>query len=145
MEVLKKIYSALNPAAKEDDYLDDYEKLSETRHAPSGDRREVSIRTTANLHVALVQPKTMQELPEIMDEMRQGMTLVLNIEQTDRETSRRVLDMLAGVAYALDANISRIATNTYMILPFNVELEDSFLHQLHSSGFSFGADLAEGL
>ncbi len=96
--------------------------------------REVSIRTTTRLRVTIAQPKRLDDLPVIAGELKSGMTVILNLENQDRELIRRTLDVLSGVAYGLDATVSRIASNTYMIVPFNVEFEGSFLDELTSSG-----------
>lgn len=144
MELLDKVRTLLRPGEEEDDYLDDYEKLPERGSARVKTRQEVSIRATANLKVMLVQPKGMQDLPGIADELRGGNTLVVNIEQSDRELARRILDFLSGVAYALDGRVHRIATDTYMVLPCSVEMEDSLMHELHDSGFDFGSVLGSG-
>ena len=68
------------------------------------------------------------------DELKEGMTVILNLEQLDRDLIRRILDVLSGVAYGLDATVSRIASNTYMIMPYNVEFEGSLMDELTSRG-----------
>jgi len=101
-------------------------------------RKEVSIRATTRLRVLIAQPRGLDEVPAISDEIKEMMTVILNVEQLDREVSRRVLDVLSGVAYGLDANISRIASHTYIILPFNVEFEGGLMTELESSGLLGG-------
>lgn len=105
--------------------------------------REVSIRTTTRLRVTIAQPKRLEDLPVIAGELKAGMTVILNLENQDRELIRRTLDVLSGVAYGLDATVSRIASNTYMIVPFNVEFEGSLLDELTSSGV-LGGDVLGG-
>lgn len=99
-----------------------------------GERKEVSIRTTTQLRVVIARPRSLEELPAVADEMKSMMTVILNVEGTDRELARRMLDVLSGAAYGLDADISRIAADTYMILPFNVEFEGGLMDELRSSG-----------
>ena len=96
--------------------------------------REVSIRTTTQLRVMIAQPRRLEDVPAVADELKEGLTIILNLEHQERETVRRILDVLSGVAYGLDATISRIASNTYMIVPFNVEFEGGLLDELTSSG-----------
>ena len=101
-------------------------------------RKEVSIRTITRLKVLIAQPRGLDEVPGISDEIKEMMTVILNVEQLDGELSRRVLDALSGVAYGLDASISRIATNTYIILPYNVEFEGGLMTELESRGLLGG-------
>lgn len=96
--------------------------------------REVSIRTTTQLRVMIAQPRRLEDVPAVADEVKEGMTIILNLENQEREMVRRILDVLSGVAYGLDATISRIASNTYMIVPFNVEFEGGLLDELTNSG-----------
>jgi len=97
-------------------------------------RKEVSIRATARLRVVLVQPKALSDLPAVAENLKNALTVILNVENTDRELSRRMLDVLSGVAYGLDATISRVSSDTYIILPFNVEFESDLVDELQNSG-----------
>ncbi|MCI2057939.1 MAG: cell division protein SepF [Oscillibacter sp.] len=133
MNVLKTIQDWISPYEDEDeDDLPEFDSRTERTAPRSG--REVSIRTTANLKVMLTQPKCVQDLPGIADEMKNFTTVVINIASADRNLGRQILDVLSGVAYGLDSRISRIAADTYMILPYNVEFESGMLDELHSSG-----------
>lgn len=108
------------------------ERREDRPRARSG--REVSIRTTTQLRVMIAQPRRLEDIPLVADEVKEGMTIVLNLENQERETLRRMLDVLSGVAYGLDATISRIASNTYIIVPFNVEFEGVLMDELTNSG-----------
>lgn len=108
------------------------ERREDRPRARSG--REVSIRTTTQLRVMIAQPRRLEDVPLVADEVKEGMTIVLNLENQERETLRRMLDVLSGVAYGLDATISRIAPNTYIIVPFNVEFEGVLMDELTNSG-----------
>ena len=64
--------------------------------------------------------------------------MVLNLEKTEKDVSRRVVDFLSGVAYANNGKIKRIATNTFIITPYNVDLTgDDVLDELENSGLYF--------
>ena len=95
---------------------------------------ELSSRTTTRLKVMIAQPRRLEDLPAVADELKEGMTIILNLETLERDLIRRILDVLSGVAYGLDASVSRIASNTYMIVPFNVEFEGSLMDELTNSG-----------
>lgn len=47
---------------------------------------------------------------------------MLNLEDTNKDMARRILDFLSGVAYANDGKIKKVASNTYIIIPNNVDL-----------------------
>ena len=130
----------------EDGYYDEDEDMTSAWARTAGSefgrretaRKEVSIRTTTQLKVAITQPRGLDEVRGISDEIKDMMTVVLNVEQLDRDLSRRVLDVLSGVAYGLDASIFRVARPTYIILPFNVEVEAGLMSELASNGLLGG-------
>ena len=61
------------------------------------------------------------------------------VEDTNKDMARRILDFLSGVAYANRGKIKRVATNTYIIIPSNVDLTgDDLLDELENNGVYFG-------
>ena len=63
-----------------------------------------------------------RNIGEIADAINGKQTVILNLEQTEKEELRRILDFLGGVAYANDGKIKRVSTGTYIITPHNVDL-----------------------
>ncbi len=62
-------------------------------------------------------------------------TVVLNLEDTKKEVSRRIIDFLSGVAYANGGKIKRVSTSTYIITPYNVDLTgDEVMDELENNG-----------
>ncbi|HIS79662.1 MAG TPA: cell division protein SepF, partial [Candidatus Caccousia stercoris] len=54
---------------------------------------------------------------------------------TEKDVSRRIIDFLSGVAYANGGKIKRVATNTYIIIPYNVDLTgDDLMDELENNG-----------
>ena len=64
-------------------------------------------------------------------------TVVLNLEQTSKDVSRRLIDFLSGVAYANNGQIQRVANSTYIITPYNVDIMGDLLDELENSGVFF--------
>lgn len=64
--------------------------------------------------------------------------MVLNLEKTEKDVSRRIVDFLSGVAYANNGKIQRVATSTFIITPYDVDISgDEILDELESSGMYF--------
>ena len=97
----------------------------------------VNIHATAQLQVVLVKPERFEEAAKIADDLRERRTLVLNLEQTKPEISRRLVDFLSGVAYAQDGKIKKVAVNTYIITPYNVDLLGDLIDELEDKGLYF--------
>jgi len=117
-----------------------YERSSSFDRASAGstsDSRKnkvVNIHAVTHLSVMLVKPEAYENAREIADHLKARLTVVLNLEQTNRETAKRLLDFLSGVAYANDGQIKKIANCTYIITPDNVDLQGSIIDELENSG-----------
>lgn len=105
----------------------------------SGGNRVVNINAKAQLQVVLFKPISFgEETRAVADELLKRHTVVLNLEKTEKEVSRRIVDFLSGVAYANNGKIKRIATNTFIITPYNVDLTgDDVLDELENNGLYF--------
>ncbi len=99
----------------------------------------VNLNSNANnaLQVVLVKPDRFENATDIADHLNEKRTVVLNLEATDKETSRRLIDFLCGVAYANGGKIQRIANATFIITPFNVDMMGEVLDEIESSGVLF--------
>jgi cell division inhibitor SepF len=103
-------------------------------------RKVVNINTTTQLKVVLVRPERFEDASEIADHLRDKRTVVLNLESTEKDVGRRLVDFLSGVAYAQEGKIKKVAVSTYIITPYNVDIigSKSQLDELESSGaYSF--------
>lgn len=94
----------------------------------------VNIHTTAQLQVVLVKPERFEDAASIGDNLNEKRTVVLNLESTNREIARRLLDFLSGVAYANNGQIKRVANSTYIITPYNVDVMGDLIDELENNG-----------
>jgi len=97
----------------------------------------VNIHATAQLQVVLVKPERFEAAAEVADHLRERRTVVLNLEQTNKDIARRLIDFLSGVAYAQDGKIKKVAVNTYIITPYNVDLLGDLIDELENNGLYF--------
>ena len=136
----------------ENDYDNDYddEMQSANLHqqeeeqtsmaSPTSDRKHnklVNIHATTQLAVVLVKPERYEDAASIADHLNAKKTVVLNLEQTSKDVSRRLIDFLCGVAYANNGQMKRVANNTYIITPYNVDIMGDLLDELENNGVIF--------
>jgi cell division inhibitor SepF len=123
----------------EDDYEDDFNVPQNNARAAELERRNkvVNIHTTTQLQVVLVKPERFENASEIADHLRDKRTVVLNLEQTDKNIARRLIDFLSGVAYANEGTIKKVALSTYIITPYNVEILGDLIDELENNGLYF--------
>ncbi len=117
----------------------DEEPVREKSRDLGSRNKVVNINATAKLQVGIFKPERFgEETRSIADELMKTHTVVLNLEDTNKDMARRILDFLSGVAYANRGKIKRVATNTYIIIPSNVDLTgDDLLDELENSGVYF--------
>lgn len=130
----------------EDDYYEDEEMdfVTPTKTPeytapaePAKRNKVVNIAATTQLSVVLVKPERFEDASGIADHLNAKRTVVLNLESTNKEVSRRLIDFLSGVAYANEGQIKRVANSTYIITPYNVDFVGDLLDELESSGVFF--------
>ena len=69
--------------------------------------------------------------------LRDKQAVVLNLESTNKDVARRLVDFLSGCAYALDGKIKKIAISTYLITPYNVDVVGDLVEELENNGMYF--------
>ena len=69
----------------------------------------------------LVRPDRFELAADIADRIRERNAIVLNLENTPKDTTRRILDFLSGVTYALGGTVKRVSGNTFIITPAGVD------------------------
>ena len=97
----------------------------------------VNINATTQLQVVLVKPERFEDASTIADQLNAKRTVVLNLESTCKEVSRRLIDFLSGVAYANNGQIKRVATSTFIITPYNVDIMGDLIDELENNGVFF--------
>ncbi|MBQ4568806.1 MAG: cell division protein SepF [Ruminococcus sp.] len=121
------------------DNEDNFDEDVTIRDNASKKSKVVNISATAKLAVALFKPERFgEETRAIADELIKTHTVVLNLENTNKDMSRRIIDFLSGVAYANNGKIKKVASSTFIIIPNHVDLTgDDLLDELENSGVYF--------
>ena len=131
----------------EDDYEDDFPDLrdrgdtgafadrrSAERKAEDRRNKVVNINATTQLKVVLVKPERFENASEIADHLKEKRTVVINLESTNKDIARRLIDFLSGVAYAGEGKIKKVAANTYIITPYHVDIMGDLIDELENNG-----------
>lgn len=80
------------------------------------------IGSTSALEMKVIKPERFEAVTQIGDHLMARRTVVLNLEDTNKETIRRIIDFCSGVAFAIEGQIKRVANSTYIITPKNVDV-----------------------
>ena len=109
----------------------------ENTYAASSKDKVVNINTTTQLQVVLVKPEKFQDASTIADHLRDKRTVVLNLESTNKDVARRMVDFLSGAAYAQEGKVKKVAVATYIITPYNVDIIGDLIAELENNGMYF--------
>ena len=75
-----------------------------------------------DIELKLIKPVSFEDLLTAVDYLRDGKTVLLNLENADSTIVRRMIDFVSGAAYALDANIKQATRDSYFIAPKKVDV-----------------------
>jgi cell division inhibitor SepF len=146
MSFLDELKKLTHPYEDEDEEFEDFEETPrkdsfEDRRASvkADDRRGkvVNIHATTQLKVVLVKPERFENASEIADHLKDKRTVVLNLESTNKDVARRLIDFLSGVTYGVEGKIKKVSANTYIITPYHVDFEGDLIDELENNGLYF--------
>ena len=114
-------------------------KEKSSRETTFSNGKIVNLHTSSNFNVVLFKPERFgEETRAVADEFLKTHTIVLNLENTNSDDSRRILDFLSGVAYANGGKIKKVATGTIVITPYNVSFSgNDVLDEIENNGEYF--------
>ena len=145
MSIIDELKKWTHPYEDEDEEFEDFEEpphrepAFDDRKTRVEDRRNkvVNIHATTQLKVVLVKPERFENASEIADHLKDKRTVVINLESTNKDVARRLVDFLSGVAYAGEGKIKKVAANTYIITPYHVDIEGDLIDELENNGLYF--------
>lgn len=113
----------------DDEYEYEYvEQESEVENTPLNNKREEEnvVSLTSINHptskVVLCEPRTYDEAQEIADNVINRRAVVINLERVDHEQSKRIVDFLSGTVYAVNGDIQKLGSQTFLCTPDNIEV-----------------------
>ena len=121
----------------EEDMFFDEAPTKQQRTRSDKNDKIVNINATTQLQVVLVRPERYDDASAIADHLADKKTVVLNLESTNKEVARRLIDFLSGVAYAHNGQLKRVANSTFIITPYNVNIMGDIIDELENSGVYF--------
>ncbi len=89
----------------------------------------------ADVRVHLVNPTSFNDAQEIADRFKNDVPVILNLQTTESELAKRLIDFASGLTYALDGGMQKVAEKTFMLTPRNVEVSAEQTAQLVEKGF----------
>ena len=125
--------------------FDDWTETEQQAPAKQGSVRSLSRRQERNLEIApspspsvqvhLVVPRSFNDAQQIADRFKEGVPVILNLQSSDTELSKRLIDFASGLTYALDGGMQRVADKVFLLTPRNVSVSAEERARLLERGF----------
>lgn len=125
----------LSSRRRRDDFDDIFSEEGEGRGARTTVLRPVGGRANGDVRVHLVVPKSFNDAQQVADRFKDSIPVILNLQGTETDLSKRLIDFASGLTYALDGGMQRIADKVFMLTPRNVEISAEERARLIEKGF----------
>ena len=111
------------------------------------ERRTASLRPVASsprpaagngrgdVRVHFVAPKSFNDVQDVADKFKESIPVILNLQGTDTDLAKRLIDFSSGLTYAMDGGMQRIADKVFLLTPRNVEVSAEERARLVEKGF----------
>ncbi|MGI8572688.1 MAG: cell division protein SepF, partial [Solirubrobacteraceae bacterium] len=110
-----------------------------------GERRPAPLRPVAggrgngrgggDVRVHFVAPKSFNDVQDVADKFKDSIPVILNLQGTETDLAKRLIDFSSGLTYALDGGMQRIADKVFLLTPHNVEVSAEERARLVEKGF----------
>jgi cell division inhibitor SepF len=115
-----------------DDIFADDEPIAASR---TRTLRPVDTGNGGDIQVHLVIPRNFNDAQQVADQFKRSVPVILNLQTSDHELSKRMIDFCSGLTYALDGGMQRIAEKMFLLTPRNVEVSAEEKARLIDKGF----------
>ena len=95
-----------------------------------------AVPSPATAQVHLVLPRSFNDAQQIADKFKQGVPVIVNLQNADQDLSKRLVDFASGLTYALNGSMQRVADKVFLLTPHNVQVSaEERARVLESGGF----------
>ncbi len=119
----------------EEDYRASQSRSNSAPPRSSPVRPVPSAADQAPARVHLVVPKNFNDAQIIADKFKGDIPVILNLQQSETDLSKRLIDFASGLTYALDGGMQRVADKVFLLTPKNVEVSAEERQRLLEKGF----------
>lgn len=119
------------------DYADEEEDVGgKTLNIFKNRNKVVSIPQPQQIKMQISKPTTFEQANEIIAQLKNKNSVVINLEYVSKEVGRRIVDVVSGAVKALDGNMEKVSNSIFVIAPYNYDIENQFSKEKVESKFS---------
>jgi cell division inhibitor SepF len=110
-----------------------------TPAGPTGHKRTTTpvVRAIPNSMSAkpyVVAPTSFNEAQEVADKYKSNVPVIMNLQNVERDLSRRLIDFASGLCYGIGGTMEKVAHQVYLLTPSNVEVSPEERRRLQERG-----------
>ncbi|KLU60474.1 cell division protein SepF [Peptococcaceae bacterium CEB3] len=121
---------------EEEDFAPEEEEREEIRDEVRGRRpaQVVSIHTQKQMKVVVLEPSCFEDAQGIADQLKNRRPVIVNLENTEHNLSKRIVDFISGTTYALNGNMQKVGNGIFLFVPNNVDISGEAREELKDKG-----------
>jgi cell division inhibitor SepF len=96
----------------------------------------LNLHSTKNMRLVIIKPVEFQEAQQIVEHIKNRKPVLVNLEETDKNEAKRVIDFIAGATFALDGNMQKVSQQIFVFAPAQVEVNAEIRKELSGRGMS---------
>ncbi len=89
----------------------------------AGKSQQTAGRYTSAQKIVVIEPQGFDESPKLVDSLKAKKPVIINLENLETDTARKIFDFLSGATYALNGNVQKVANNIFVFAPENVSVD----------------------
>jgi len=105
------------------------------RPQPASERTVRPRPASARAKPHVVSPHSFNDAQEVADRFKSKQPVIVNLQDVDRDLSRRIIDFSSGMCYGLGGQMERVANHVYLITPDDVEVSLEDRQRLAEGGY----------
>ncbi|NTW05399.1 MAG: cell division protein SepF [Peptococcaceae bacterium] len=125
----------------EEEMIEDDERQQESRFREdedySGSKRKgqvLNLHAQRQLRVVVSEPRIFEDVQILADNLKNRRPVIINLEKTEPELARRVVDFISGCIYALNGNLQKVGNNIFLVVPSNMDIQSEIGDHLKEQG-----------
>lgn len=106
-----------------------------TQQKPQQQKNNLSYNGTSAFKLVVIEPKSFDECPKLVDSLKGRRPVIINLENIETETAKKIFDFLSGATYALNGGVQKVASNIFIFAPESVDIASN---NQEDRNFEFG-------
>ena len=93
------------------------------------------LQPVASARPHVVAPTSFNHAQEVADKLKANQPVIVNLQNVERDLSRRIIDFASGLCYGIGGQMERVANQVFLLTPSNVEVSAEERRRLQEHGY----------